>query len=108
MPQTRYLLNGCATVKGNVTSGGQPVFINCRDTKMNNFTSSAHLAESTFLIYVQINAAEKNNLKGKKEERGEAIYRACRAFFTAEFMIPVSKRGSRDKRSIFLSPSSTV
>lgn len=51
---------------------------------------------------------EKNNLKGKKEERGEAIYRACRAFFTAEFMIPVSKRGSRDKRSIFLSPSSTV
>lgn len=42
-----------------VTSGGQPVFINCRDTKMNNFTSSAHLAESTFLIYVQINAAWK-------------------------------------------------
>lgn len=72
LPQTRYLLNGCATVKGNVTSGGQPVFINCRDTKMNNFTSSAQsLAESTFLIYVQINAAWKKIIwKGRKKRGG--------------------------------------
>lgn len=48
-----------------------------------------------------IAACKKNNLKGKKEERGEAIYRACRAFFTAEFMIPARRRSDR-VTSVFL------
>lgn len=69
---------------------------------MNDFTSFAYAAHlATFLIYAGPIAPSKNNLKGKKRERGEGIYRATRAFFTAEFMIPVSKRarrGSRDKR----------
>lgn len=69
---------------------------------MNDFTSFAYAAHlATFLIYAGPIAPSKNNLKGKKRERGEGIYRATRAFFTAEFMIPMSKRarrGSRDKR----------
>lgn len=103
MPQTRYLLNGCATVKGNVTSGGQPVFINCRDTKMNNFTSSAHLAESTFLIYVQINAAWKKIIWKGRKKRGGRRFIARVARFSRPNLWFLCRREDRVTSVLFFS-----